>query len=74
MTLLGGWLVDVIPPLEIAVAMSVAQLVMYVTIGHIDTPLFAVVTIAGSYQVALWISMVVPALGLVLAMATRRSR
>lgn len=127
-TLLGGWLIDVVSPIVIAVAMSVAQLVMYLTIAHIDAPLFAVVaiaawgvsqgcfgpltaaamprlfgrrhlgaiagfqmsalvigsavgpaffalvdSIAGSYQAALWISMVVPALGLALAVATRRN-
>jgi cyanate permease len=127
-TLLGGWLVDVISPIAIAVAMSVAQLVMYLTIAHIDTPLFAVTaivawgasqgcfgpltsaavprlfgrrhlgaiagfqmsalvigsaigpalfalvdSIAGSYQVALWISMAVPGLGLVLGFATLRN-
>lgn len=45
-TLIGGWLVDIVPPLVIAVAMSIAQLVMYFTVGYIDTPLFAVVAIA----------------------------
>jgi hypothetical protein len=37
--------------------------------------LFALVkSIAGSYQAALWISMVVPALGLVLGAAAHRGR
>jgi len=120
-TLVGGWLVDIVSPLLIAAAMSVAQLVMYFAVGRLDTPAFAVMAIvawgvsqgcfgpltsaalprlfgrrhlgsiaglqmsalvigsavgpalfalvksvAGSYQAALWISMVVPALGLVL--------
>ena len=121
-TLLGGWLVDTVPPLLIAVAMSIAQLVMYFTVGSIDSPLYAVVAIAawgvsqgcfapltsaalprlfgrrhlgaisgaqmsamvigsavgpalfalvkstaGSYQAALWISALIPAAGLILA-------
>lgn len=45
-TLMGGWLVDTIPPLFIAAAMCVAQMVMYLTIGHVDSALFAVVAIA----------------------------
>ncbi len=128
-TLVAGWLVDVVSPLKIAAAMSVAQLVMYATVARIDTPLFAVVAIAawgisqgcfgpltsaalprlfgrrhlgevagaqmsalvigsaigpalfafvrslaGSYQVALWISMIVPATGLVLSIVVLRPR
>lgn len=46
-TLLGGWLVDTVSPLAIAAAMSVAQLVMFLTVAHIDTPIFAVAAIAG---------------------------
>ncbi len=127
-TLVGGWLVDIVSPLLIAAAMSVAQLVMYFAVGRLDTPAFAVVaivawgvsqgcfgpltsaalprlfgrrhlgsiaglqmsalvigsavgpalfalvkSIAGSYQAALWISMAVPALGLVLGAAAHRS-
>jgi len=127
-TLIGGWLVDIVSPLLIAAAMSVAQLVMYFSVGHLDTPAFAIVaivawgvsqgcfgpltsaalprlfgrrhlgsiaglqmsalvigsavgpalfalvkSIAGSYQAALWISMAVPALGLVLGAAAHRS-
>jgi MFS family permease len=127
-TLIAGWLVDIVSPLKLAAAMSVAQLVMYSTVARIDTPAFAVIAIAawgvsqgcfapltsaalprlfgrrhlgeiagaqmsalvigsaigpalfalvqsitGRYQVALWISMVVPAVGLVLAgVASRR--
>ncbi len=127
-TLIGGWLVDIVSPLLIAAAMSVAQLVMYFAVGRLDTPTFAVVaivawgvsqgcfgpltsaalprlfgrrhlgsiaglqmsalvigsavgpalfalvkSIAGSYQAALWISMVVPTFGLVLG-ATAHGR
>ena len=123
-TLLGGWLVDVLSPLIVAMAMCVAQLVMYLTVGHIDATAAAVVAVAawgfsqgcfgplttaaiprlfgrrylgsisgiqmsamvigsaigpalfalvkstaGSYQTALWISAVVPAGGLALALA-----
>ena len=121
-TLIGGWLVDTVPPLLLALAMSVAQLVMYATVGSLDVPVFAVVAVAawgvsqgcfapltsaalprifgrrhlgaiagaqmsamvigsavgpalfalvkstaGSYQAALWISALVPAAGLALA-------
>jgi OFA family oxalate/formate antiporter-like MFS transporter len=123
-TLLGGWLVDALSPLAVAIAMCVAQLVMYLSVGHIDTTVAAVLAIAGwgfaqgcfgplttaaiprlfgrrhlgsisgiqmsamvvgsaigpalfalvkalagDYQTALWISAIVPALGLVLAVA-----
>jgi MFS family permease len=123
-TLLGGWLVVVLSPLIVAMAMCVAQLVMYLTVGHIDATAAAVVAVAawgfsqgcfgplttaaiprlfgrrylgsisgiqmsamvigsaigpalfalvkstaGSYQTALWISAVVPAGGLALALA-----
>lgn len=44
-TLLGGWLVDRIPPVAIGAGMSVAQLVMYVTVPYIDQPVTAVVAI-----------------------------
>ncbi len=45
-TLIGGWLVDRVPPVFIAVAMAIAQIVMYVTVGEIDRTAFAVVAIA----------------------------
>ncbi|MEL6984604.1 MAG: MFS transporter, partial [Actinomycetota bacterium] len=44
-TLLGGWLVDRIPPVVIGAGMSVAQLVMYLTVPHLDHPVAAVVAI-----------------------------
>jgi OFA family oxalate/formate antiporter-like MFS transporter len=127
-TLIAGWLVDIVSPLKLAAAMSVAQLIMYATVARIDTPAFAVIAVAawgvsqgcfapltsaalprlfgrrhlgeiagaqmsalvigsaigpalfalvqsitGRYQVALWISMAVPAVGLGLAgVANRR--
>jgi len=45
-TLLGGWLVDRIPPVMIGGAMALGQLVMYLTVAHIDSPALAVVAIA----------------------------
>ena len=45
-TLIGGWLVDVVPAIAIAAAMSAAQIVMYLTIAHIDSGLWAVVAFA----------------------------
>ena len=47
MTLLGGWLVDTVSPLVLAAAISVAQIVMYLSVSHLDVPLFAVIAIAG---------------------------
>lgn len=44
-TLFGGWLVDTVPPLTIAAAMCIAQITMYMTVGHVDTTVFAVVAI-----------------------------
>ena len=44
-TLIGGWLVDAVSPLVIAAAMSVAQIVMYLTIPHIAASTAAVVAI-----------------------------
>lgn len=44
-TLIGGWLIDIVSPLRLAVAMSVAQLVMYFAVAHIDTPALAAVAI-----------------------------
>ncbi len=37
-TLLGGWLVDTVSPIVVAGIASIAQLVMYVTVAHIDAP------------------------------------
>ncbi len=45
-TLLGGWLIDTVPPLLVAALMCAAQVVMYLAVGHIDQPVFAVVAIA----------------------------
>jgi MFS family permease len=44
-TLIGGWLVDVISPLALAAVMSIAQLVMYVSVSHIDAPIWAAVAV-----------------------------
>ncbi|MCB0990300.1 MAG: MFS transporter [Acidimicrobiales bacterium] len=126
-SLLGGWLADTIRPVNIAIAACVAQLVMYLSVSHIDEPgpalvavagwgvaqglfspltsaavprlfgrrhlgaisglqmsamvigsaigpaLFALIeSIAGSYQVALWVSCAAPGAGLLAAMADRR--
>ena len=46
-TLLGGWLVDRVPPVKIGAAMSVAQLIMYVTVSHLDRPVAAVAAVVG---------------------------
>lgn len=122
LTLLGGWLIDRVSPIVIAAVMSLAQIVMYLTVFHIDDgvaaavavaawglsqacyapltsaalprffgrrhlgaiagiqmslmvigsaigpALFALVeTITGTYRTALWISVVMPLTGLVLA-------
>ena len=45
-TLLGGWLVDTMSPLVLTAVMCVAQLVMYLTVSHIDQTPFAVVAVA----------------------------
>ena len=44
-TLIGGWLVDVISPMFLAGVMSLAQLVMYLTFAHIDTPALGAIAI-----------------------------
>jgi MFS family permease len=46
-TLLGGWSVDRLPPVVVGAAMSVAQLLMYLTVSHLDRPVFAVMAIVG---------------------------
>ena len=45
-TLLGGWLVDRVSPVVIGAAMSVVQVVMYLTVPRLDDPVLAVVAIA----------------------------
>lgn len=44
-TLTTGWLVDTVSPLFIAAGMSVAQVVMYLTVPYIAAPIAAVVAI-----------------------------
>ena len=128
-TLIAGWLVDIVSPLKLAAVMSLAQIVMYLTVARIDTPAYAVIAIAawgvsqgcfapltsaalprlvgrrhlgeiagvqmsalvigsavgpalfalvqsinGRYEVALWISTIVPITGLVLAAIASRHR
>jgi MFS family permease len=129
-TLIGGWLVDVVSPIAVAAVMALAQLVMYLTVAHVDVPAVAIVaiatwgiaqgcfapltsaalprlfgrrhlgaiagaqmsalvigsaigpalfaaveSIAGTYEVALWVSAAAPGAGLVLAIsAARRPR
>ncbi|MEO1056664.1 MAG: MFS transporter [Actinomycetota bacterium] len=46
-TLLTGWLIDRVSPLTIAAAMAVAQLVMYLTFGHLDAPVTYALAVAG---------------------------
>jgi MFS transporter, OFA family, oxalate/formate antiporter len=45
-TLLGGWLVDRVPPLLIGASMSAAQVVMYLAVPELDTTSGAVLAIA----------------------------
>ena len=45
-SLLGGWLVDRVPPMRVGAAMAAAQIVMYLTVPELDHPLAAVVAIA----------------------------
>lgn len=126
-TLLGGWLVDRIPSIVVAAAMSAAQIVMYVAVSFLDRPSIAVIGVlawgiaagcyapltsaalpalfgrrylgaiagcqmsamvigsaigpalfalveatTGSYRPALWVSVVLPALGMVAAFASWR--
>lgn len=46
-TLLGGWLIDVVRPVWVAAVMGIAQLVMYLSVSRIDEPLFAATTVIG---------------------------
>jgi MFS family permease len=45
-TLLGGWLIDKISPMVIAAVMSIAQIVLYLSVSHIDVTTGAVIAIA----------------------------
>ncbi len=44
-TLLGGWLVDRVSPVVVGAAMSAAQVVMYLTVPHLDRPVLATVAV-----------------------------
>jgi MFS family permease len=44
-TLLGGWLIDTVPPEMVGAFMSIAQIVMYLTVPALDHPVVAVVAI-----------------------------
>lgn len=44
-TLLGGWLIDTIPPVFVAGVMSIGQIVMYLTVSVLDRPVAAVVAV-----------------------------
>lgn len=46
-SLLGGWLVDRIPPVRIAAVMGAAQLVMYAAVSHLNQPVGVALTIIG---------------------------
>ncbi len=127
-TLIGGWLIDTIPPMVVAAAMSIAQIIMYLSVPNIADGGWAVVAVVswgiaqgcyapltsaalprlfgrlhlgaiaglqmsvmvigsaigpalfalvestlGSYRSALWISVTLPAVGLVTAVASMRS-
>ena len=45
-TLIGGWLIDKISPVVIAAVMSIAQIVLYLSVSHIDTTVGAAIAIA----------------------------
>jgi MFS family permease len=51
MSFLGGWLVDATDPLVVAGLMGAAQVVMYLTVSHIDQPAWFAVTV-GAWGVA----------------------
>lgn len=44
-TLLGGWLVDTVPPIVVAAVMSAGQMVMYVAVSFLDRPVAAAVAV-----------------------------
>ena len=50
-TLLGGWLIDTIPPVRVAALMSVAQIIMYIAVSMLDRPVAAVIAI-GAWGIA----------------------
>ncbi len=127
-TLLGGWLVDTIPPMVVAGVMSLAQIVMYLAVPNLASAGWAVVAIVawgiaqgcyapltsaavprlfgrthlgsisglqmsvmvigsaigpalfalvettlGSYERALWISLVMPVTGVIVAVVSRNT-
>ncbi len=127
-TLLGGWLVDTIPPMVVAGVMSLAQIVMYLSVPNLASAGWAVVAIVawgiaqgcyapltsaavprlfgrthlgsisglqmsvmvigsaigpalfalvettlGSYERALWISLVMPVTGVIVAVVSRNT-
>lgn len=45
-TLIGGWLVDRISPLVVAIVMSIGQVVMYLAVPHLDSTVGAATAIA----------------------------
>ncbi len=44
-TLIGGWMVDTVPPIVVAAVMSAAQIVMYIAVSMLDQPVAAVIAI-----------------------------
>lgn len=44
-TLLGGWLIDRVSPMVLATVMAIAQMVLYLTMFHIGSPLWAAVAV-----------------------------
>lgn len=46
-TILTGWLIDRTSPMAIAALMSVAQLAMYLTIGHLDVTITYLIAVVG---------------------------
>ena len=44
-TLVGGWLADVVPVLGLAVAMAVLQIAMYLSVGELGDPVWQIVAI-----------------------------
>jgi MFS family permease len=62
-TLVGGWLADVVPVLGLAVAMAVFQIAMYLAVGELGDPLWQVVAIV-SWGVSSGLQAVLMAAGL----------
>lgn len=46
-TLVGGWWIDRLSPISIAIVMAVAQIVMYLAMPYIEAPAMAIAAIAG---------------------------